>query len=374
LYLSFPGSLSPEWDDRLQHLKDAAQSDLAEVRASAQLSLGDHVFEVSRRGRMQFKFLLVDAWYEIAVSGCGAGALPLVWIKVSSARLLDADCGEVLDDLRRLLAPLGVGGAPEAVSRLDLCVDFTTSYPIAAIDRRQWVARARKVACYWHQDEHTGWSFGGRGTISGRLYDKTLEIERSGKGYLRDVWHDAGWSGEAPVWRLEFEYGREFLKDLDLSTLDQLIPAYGSLWLYAMRDWLRLVEVGADTNRARWQNADLWNALEAADWVGAARSTLARSPRNRWPSEDFLFVNGLGALTSYMAMEGYDDLHEGTGAYLRAAGRYHEHRRKVSGVNLRQYVRQQVAVKRCRYNVLNPPRRRAEHLDDTGPERSGDDR
>lgn len=230
------------------------------------------------------------------------------------------------------------------------------------------------MACYWDQDQETGWSFGSRGTISGRLYDKTLEIQRSDKGYLRDVWHAAGWDGSAPVWRLEFEYGRELLRDLDLSTLAKLIPAFGGLWQYAMRDWLRLVEVGADSNRSRWQNAELWDALAAVEWFGAFRSTLARISRNRWPSDAFLFVNGLGALTSYMAMEGFDDLHEGTGAYLRAADRYHEHRRKVAGVGLDRYVHQQVALKRVRYNVPNLPVRSSDGSDEPAAEWSGDDR
>ena len=47
-------------------------------------------------------------------------------------------------------------------------------------------------------------AFGSGNEVSARLYDKTLEIQKSGKDYMRPLWAMEGWNGQQDVWRMEF--------------------------------------------------------------------------------------------------------------------------------------------------------------------------
>ncbi|HSG89821.1 MAG TPA: hypothetical protein VLA56_11460, partial [Pseudomonadales bacterium] len=107
------------------------------------------------------------------------------------------------------------------------------------------------------------------------------------------------------------------------------------------------------SNRTRWKTDPLWAALSELDWGEAVVRPIERGSRGRIPNDDFLFVNGLGAVTSFMARESIDEVGDGFRAFLGAARRYHAHRSKVAGTDLYGYVGQQVARKRRQFNLPN---------------------
>jgi hypothetical protein len=83
-----------------------------------------------------------------------------------------------------------------------------------AWDRYAWVTRTKPINQYSVDGDFSGWSIGmGSHSMIGRLYDKSLEIEISGKHYLMPLWIEAGWdvSAEANVWRLDLNSSGRFL-------------------------------------------------------------------------------------------------------------------------------------------------------------------
>ena len=76
--------------------------------------------------------------------------------------------------------------------------------------------------------------------MGARLYNKTLEILKSHKDYLKPLWRDAGWQDGQKVWRLEFEYKREVMLELGVEKVEQLLANQDGLWRYASQTWLRL--------------------------------------------------------------------------------------------------------------------------------------
>jgi hypothetical protein len=58
LYLSYPGTLSHEWERDLENLKGIAQSDDPGERATAQVEIGGHLFEVKDKGKGRFPYVL----------------------------------------------------------------------------------------------------------------------------------------------------------------------------------------------------------------------------------------------------------------------------------------------------------------------------
>ena len=186
------------------------------------------------------------------------------------------------------------------VSSVDLCADVAGWHDITTLDRRMnFVSRSRKRAGYHDPDiqtpqhdaslvDHssglaqTGFDFSKRGVMSCTIYDKTREIEKSGKLWFCDLWAARGWRpDDGPVWRDEFKYKRQALHELQQGDLHGIENAYDLaehlplLWAYAAGHvgggadglpdgWLRCVLPSSDSNRARWPTHPVWAVVQSA--------------------------------------------------------------------------------------------------------------
>lgn len=132
----------------------------------------------------------------------------------------------------------------------------------------------------------SGYSFG-RGNLMIRIYDKLLEIDHSQKIWFRDLWKKHGWDGESSVTRVEFQMRREFLKSMQVDTMQDLEVKLADLWAY-VTNWLTLRDPNPkDRNRSRWPLKPFWDLVSKADTVslfgnmtGVMRIT-QRKPRFR---------------------------------------------------------------------------------------------
>lgn len=221
LYLSYPGQLSQSVDADLRELKAIAQArdDLA---AKAQFTLGDHIFEVKDKSSGLFPFTIEDDAFQIRFSAHHAKSMPMAYVKVSSRYLSHKTPAEAEAHLRGLLAPLGDMDAPK-VSRIDLFVDFASSVDMESWTRSAWVTKASSVSQYAQDQSFTGWLVGAGSALMARLYNKQIEIKKSGKQYLEPLWRESGWDSVEPVWRLEFQFKREVLDQLSLSSLPSVL-------------------------------------------------------------------------------------------------------------------------------------------------------
>ncbi len=358
LYLSYPGDLTAESAIRLQAMKELAQSKDPQNNKLAQFSIGDHLFEVKDRGRSVYKYILRDHWYQIQLSGPYTDHTPLAYSQLSSEALTFEGPLGMEEDLRSVVSSLGIISGDATVSRVDLFVDFITDTDIEHIQERDWVTRARTFNYYSVQRIFSGLTIGLGGDISARLYDKTLELEKSGKEYLKDIWSDLGWQPGQKVWRLEFQLKRNYLRQLNLRTFPELMDRLGSIWQYATSDWLRLTcPDPTDKTQSRWPLHPMWEALQKADWSTEHSCNRQSTPKGQPPSDRSLFVNGLSGLTSFMAREGITDAYSGAPAFFQAASDYHSSREHYTGLTYEQYIEQKVELKAKRYNSIHnqPP-------------------
>lgn len=292
LYLSYPGELSSEMDKELKKLKEIAQSPEPYQRINAQLSLDGHIFEVKDKGAPLFPYILEDNAFRIQVSR-SLGKVPLAYVKLSSEYLSHVLPNVAEEALRRVILRLGELPEEANVSRIDLFVDFVSSVDMESWDRHAWVTRAKRIDAHADGD-FSGWSIGLGGIISARLYNKTLEIEKSKKTYLFDLWRAAGWDGKSAVWRLEFELKREVLTQHGLSKLGEVLGNLNGLWSYCTTDWLRLtLPQEEDQTRSRWPIHPLWGYLSSVDWEASGGVLTKRFSNARLPSDDKLFSMGL---------------------------------------------------------------------------------
>ena len=110
-----------------------------------------------------------------------------------------------------------------------------------------------------------GFEFGRRttGTVCGRIYDKTAEQVQKGNDYWPEIWGEA-FDPSVPVYRVEFEFGRQGLVEFDLDTPREAVDAAGALWAWATEHWLTYRSPSSDTNRSRWPVAAEWVAVQRA--------------------------------------------------------------------------------------------------------------
>ena len=180
-----------------------------------------------------------------------------------------------------------------------------------------------------------------------------MELQKSKKDYLKPLWSAAGWKDDQKVWRLEFEFKRNALKELGVTTLNDLLSNLPGLWAYATTSWLRLTIPNlADDTQTRWQNHPLWDSLSAVSWSNEPVLPLARLRKERIPSDESLFINGLGGLTSFMARHAITDLGEGFGKFLANAERFHNIYQRKVGKNFKRYIQEKVSTKARKYNTI----------------------
>ncbi len=194
----------------------------------------------------------------------------MAYVQVSSEYLTYVPIETIEQELSVIVNSLGEVYDQAKVSRADLCVDFIPGITMEEWNVRQWITRARKKAAYWSAgDRFSGWVIGAGGAIQSRTYDKVLEIiEESHKTYLFNIWETLGrLPGGDPVWRQEFEVCNTALRELGIATVPQLLDKLGGLWKYLTENWLRLTELGTDSNKSRWQTHPLWNEIQSASWA-----------------------------------------------------------------------------------------------------------
>jgi hypothetical protein len=343
LYLSFPGAIDPELAVGLQECKLMAQSSNEHVISTAGIDIGGHRLVTLPRGRGRFAFVLEDNWFSIQLSNATAGVLPLALVQVRSEYLTAVGPEEAVQTITDLVAGMGQVTGPPKISRIDLFADFGTDHDLAVHEE-----------C----DQITGISFGAGNEVSARLYDKTRELQKSGKDYMRPLWAAEGWDGASSVWRMEFQIRREGLP-LDMSGPAALaLPLCSPLWRYLCDDWLRLaIPSDSDDTRSRWPTHPLWQDLARVWDIDPEAPPLTRVSKTRAPKDDYLFRAGIAGLTSFMAREGIEDYAEGVGEFLHALEAYYDNPNRQFPEGLEDYIRRKTKVKAHRYNV---PKRRHE--------------
>lgn len=335
----------------LQRLKELAQGPFDGQVSQGLCLLGDHVFTVLPRGRGRFAYVLEDNWFSVQVSN--ACSLPLAHVQIRSEYLTAVGPEEAIRVLDRLIALLGEVRGEATIGRIDLYADFVCDLDITAEPAFAWVKRCRTRHVHEEGDRVTGISFGPGNELSARLYDKTFEITKSGKHYLKPLWAANGWKDGQTVWRLEFQARREaFAHSLKGPALE-VLAFVGAWWRFLATEWLRLgIPSKSDETRSRWSTHPVWVALSEAFDSPPDAPSMCRVTKSRLPSDDAIFRQGISGLSSYMAREGISDLVQGLEGFLHGVNRYHS--RFMGSEGFGGYIDRKRRLKARRYNTPLP--------------------
>ncbi|MEW6182272.1 MAG: replication initiation factor [Bacillota bacterium] len=165
----------------------------------------------------------------------------------------------------------GVKILKSKITRLDICAD-TDKVRFVESDREGFVTRAKSHCRHHVTEEHfegstfTGFSIGSGKPLLVRIYDKSKEIRKSGKEWFKDIWKDKGWDGEKTVWRVEFQLKREVLKELGISSVEDVWGKEDALWSYLTTKWLQLKK-GSGKNVSRLPDKSKWKVIQKAEII-----------------------------------------------------------------------------------------------------------
>jgi hypothetical protein len=247
-------------------------------------TIAGHTLTVERHGARTAPLLLDSEHIAVRVNPYAAQNLPSVGVELRALYLWQKGALEAARQAQAVADALTQASFPgeEAlrVSRIDLAVDFQGWIPRVE-DEDRFVTRAADRAMHKQRRAFTGFMFG-RGDLAARLYDKTLEIQHSGKPWFRQVWaRSPAYDPSVPVWRLEFQVKREALRAMRargdgdapvaIDTWPDALAHARGLWRLLSSRWLALRL--PRTGKTRQRVAPEWQTLHArgfacGTWAG----------------------------------------------------------------------------------------------------------
>lgn len=254
--------------DRFERLKEAAQES-----GRSLVEISGVTMEVAPAGirNYAYGFKCQDFW--VFLSKREMPRNYPVWVKVSSGALWSLGLETVHENICQWLMSLGLKPVANKVSRADLTVD-TDELDLSPWDRRCFVTRADKVSIHEEHGRLTGFTIGGGNPVMLRIYDKTVEVSKSGKDWMMTLWLQNGWDG-GKVWRVEYQCRRDLLRELHIESIEDLNAKTRETWGYLSRKWFRLKGVG--------NNGKVWPRLESGfggvDRIGVRQKVVQNNMR-----------------------------------------------------------------------------------------------
>lgn len=306
----YPGGVRGYWRDHLEWAKlRARKRDVPEPVTAGRVRWG-----VDRKGLKPWAYLLRSPDLHLRVGTGKAGFS----VRCLSLGLAARGADELLAEAERSMLVMGEF-FESRVSRVDLAVDFQGHVP-GLEEMTQAVCPASFRPIYPSVSSPETFQFG-RGAIVGRVYNKTVEVARGGS-HWPGVWRESGrWdAGGGDVWRVEFQYRSDALREFGIVTPDDLRGSLDSLWRKGF-EWLSVREITRNKQACRRPLASWWSCLADA-YSHAAPLERCRDDHAYTHAVSYVpQVSGL--LVSIAAHLGIHDPAEAMRWLLRAMGEYH---------------------------------------------------
>ena len=185
---------------------------------------------------------------------------------------------------------------------MDLFADFQ-GWQLEGDSRHEFVCRAKTRHTYEEDGIFNGLIFASRdsGSPLARIYDKTIESAKTGSAYWKTIWGER-FDPNQSVLRVEFELGREVLREYGVNTPEEALDATGALWSALTSRWLTHRIPGADQTKSRWPISPEWEDVRRAQ-VGEDDWGMARMYNGKRLGSLFNLLPGLvGYLASFGAL------------------------------------------------------------------------
>ena len=236
-------------------------------------------FLAKDHGARGYAYVLTSG--DMDVTACSGNDFPPVRVELRSSFLHSMTPGPAVARVVEILTKDFFVREPELLaSRVDVYADLQ-GWDLGPGDMGRFITPATFRKGHYETDVHqgrrlSGFQFG-KSELVARVYDKTLELTKSGKRWVWDIWGDAV-DPERPVWRLEFEFKREAVKRFQFANANEVLWGLQDLWHYATSSWLSYRTPTADARERRWPVDPTWEQVRAIEivptmtvWCGSGR-------------------------------------------------------------------------------------------------------
>ncbi len=268
LYLSGRAVLPPSLLKRLEEARNRAELQDAPV----EVLLGNQYFDLLPRNFGKYRYRLQHQFGLLGITP--SEKLPALRFQ-PRAEFLHGHGPDGAVEWFRDVTEQELGMVRVSVSRVDLYADFQ-GWDLSGDDREHFICRSSDVVLHESDKAFNGLIFGTRksSTIGARLYNKTIQSEKLGKDYWKDIWNEH-YNPSLPVHRVEFEVNRTALRQFGLDSPEQVFEATGSLWMYCTNEWLTHRVPTEDATRSRWPVSPEYQSVQRAslqqDAIGIER-------------------------------------------------------------------------------------------------------
>ncbi len=306
---NYESSLRPHLDI-FKKFKDEAQ----EIGVEKTLLLNNVALTVHRTGKRFYPYRLSCDDFIIFFADKELKTNPPVFVHFLSGYIWSFGLAGAYKNFAGWFETLTDSYYRNQVSRVDICAD-SDSVVFKQIDTKGVITRARKKEDCFVSGEHTngrrfsGFRVGIGGPLLARIYNKTMEIQKSGKDWFKQIWREHGWNEEKDVWRVEFQLRREVLKEFSINTIEDLLEKEEGLWAYLTHEWFTIRQPSRD-NVSRWKIKRKWNVIQKAGMDYEA-SPLTRELVKQGSLKQLL-DQGRGILLSIAAIGNHDSIEETT--------------------------------------------------------------
>ncbi len=157
----------------------------------------------------------------------------------------------------------------------------------------------------WGKGEsYTGIRVGKGKPLMARIYDKTEEIKVSNKLWFHTIWQQYGLDPKKVI-NIEFEIKRDWFRDFNIDTVEDLFEKLGSVWYYLTKNYL-CFRYHDNERRSRRTICEWWEEIRVAtfDFDGSLLSKRRQVELNL----DRAISGAMGYITSYAAVLGYNSV------------------------------------------------------------------
>lgn len=297
-YISYHGQSSPNFYKKLLDLKQLSKEH--PDKTLSMIELDGITYSVAPYGMGRFTVVLQSHGLFLLFSK-PTSALPAMQAQIKSEGFFQETPEYWLKYLDNF-AHTYLGVSERSLSRLDLCMDFTTDYRFRKMTPLNFISRSRDLATFQKGGLFEGMSAGRGGQIMFRLYDKIMETKKTGKEHWLDVYRENGWSGEKRVHRAEFQLKRQALESLDLLDPAIAFTRFASTWEYLTKNWCRFVDTNdGDSVNSRWQISKFWQNISTY-FDGIERPKINRTNRKvSRTNMAYKYTCGLSSILGHMA-------------------------------------------------------------------------
>lgn len=255
--------------DRFSYLKTIGQ----ETRIPQQIELNDIMLTVELSGARFYSYRLTCKDFTLLFAEKPSFDNPPVKVNFSSEYLWSYGYQDAYTRFIKWFqtaSQLKITGT--RISRLDICVD-TDEAEFTQKDISGVVTYSKSKTLHFlcpvddvnfSGRQFTGITIGRGKSILCRIYDKTKEIQKSGKEWFKDIWHKNDWNVTKPVWRVEFQLRRKVLKEFAINSVEDTFQKLESLWKYLTTQWLQIRKPLKNEKVTNWLVTKKWKVIQSA--------------------------------------------------------------------------------------------------------------